>query len=438
MVPTGFVYGTDELRDRVSNELIIRGAAVWTGDENTRVQDVIIRGDRIASIDEPGVVDVSVGAEIVDGAGCTLIPGLIDAHVHLTTPSESHRPRANAEFRANADPAEKALHGYRNAVKALSAGVTTLRVIGHRNSAEIELRDLIERGSYIGPRLRVAPWWISATGGHGDMFIMKGVTRQPYDTVDGPYECRKMVRMQAAQGADFITVMASGGLLSRGDRPEWPNYTVEEVSAVVDEAHSLGLPVAAHAHSREGIRRSLLAGVDSIEHGTYLDDELREEMVKRGTYLVPTVLISAEVATKSAGNVVDSEMRRATEGITTHQIDQVAKAHRAGVKIAFGTDSSGNICEFGLHARELELYVQAGMSPDEALKTSSVHAAQLLKISEDVGMIAPGKIADLVLVEGDPLSDISVLSRPGAIRRVLKSGVDVTEFCRLHSVALMQ
>lgn len=421
----------------MNRDLIIRSAAIWTGSESARVQDLVISGGRISSVTEPGRMSVHEDAEVIDGTGCTLIPGLIDAHVHLTTPSESQQQRTNADFRANAEPAEKALHGYRNAIKALSAGVTTLRVIGHRNSAEAELRDLIERGSYIGPRLSVAPWWISATGGHGDMFIMKAVTRQPYDTVDGPYECRKLVRMQAAVGADFIKVMASGGLLSQGDKPEWPNYTIEELGAIVDEAHSLGLPVAAHAHSREGIRRSLLAGVDSIEHGTYLDDELRTMMVELGTYLVPTVLISAEVRDKPAGGVVNPEMHRAMARIVDHQINQVAQAHQAGVKIAFGTDSSGNVCEFGRHARELELYVRAGMTPAEALRTSSVHAAQLLKISEDVGTIQEGKVADLVLLEGDPLFDISVVSRPGAIRRVLVRGLDVTEFCRIHHEVLM-
>ncbi|GAA1152623.1 amidohydrolase family protein [Nesterenkonia lutea] len=410
---------------------------MWTGGESAQVQDLVVREDRIVSITNPGAAPTQTDAEVIDGTGCTLIPGLIDAHVHLTTPSEAHQPRSNADFRANAEPAEKALHGYRNAIKALGAGVTTLRVIGHRNSAEAELRDLIERGSYIGPRLKVAPWWVTATGGHGDMFIMKGVTRQPYDTADGPYECRKLVRMQAAQGADFIKVMASGGLMSHGDKPEWPNYTVEELGAIVDEAHSLGLPVAAHAHSREGIRRSLFAGVDSIEHGTYLDDELREVMVEQGTYLVPTLLISAEVRDKPPGSVVSPEAQRAMGDILDHQIEQVAKAHQAGVKIAFGTDSSGNVCEFGRHARELALYVQAGMTPSQALRTSSVYSAELLGVSESIGAVEEGKAADLLLVEGDPLSDISVLTRTGAIRRVVIRGVDVTAFSRLHSEVLM-
>jgi imidazolonepropionase-like amidohydrolase len=417
----------------MTNELVIRGAAVWTGGEKSHLADVVVRDGVIAAVGESG----SATGTVIDGAGKTLIPGLIDAHVHLTTPSEHHHPRPNADFRSNTGPGEKALHGHRNALKALSAGVTTLRVIGHRGAGEAQLRDLIDRGSYIGPRLKVAPWWVSTTGGHGDLFFMKGTRREPFDTVDGPYACRQLVRMQAADGADFIKVMASGGVMSAGDKPEWPNYTVEELSATVDEAHGFGLPVAAHAHSREGIRRSLEAGVDSIEHGTDLDHELRAQMVEQGTFLVPTLLIAAEVNDSSANSVVSLEMREAMRELLDKQMGQLAAAHEAGVKIAFGTDTSGIVCPFGRHARELSLYVEAGMKPAAAMRTYAIGAAELLNISGETGTIEPGKSADLVLIDGDPLSDISVLTRPGAVERVIAKGVDVTAYCRTHEASVL-
>lgn len=407
------------------SDLAIEGGLVWVGpDEHHRDGLLYIRGGNVvhAGPQRDGVVPP--GTPRLDARGCTVLPGLVDAHVHLTTNSDHEHVVPSETFRGQVAGPAKLLHGLRNAHRALAAGFTTLRVMGHRGVGEVELRDFVEQGLAIGPRLVVSPWWITMTNGHGDLFYPPYTPRRRWDTADGVDECRTMVRLQAREGADFIKVMASGGM-SRGEQPHWPNYTVAELTAIVEEAHDLDLRVAAHALSTEGIRRSLEAGVDSIEHGSYLEEDAADEMARRGTFLVPTMAFN------------DWCQREGTaRGLTPQGVDDLREAHdrtlesfaiarKAGVRIAMGTDSSGTLCPFGAHARELELYVEHGMTVDEALATATTTAAELLGRPE-VGALRAGCVGDAVVVSGDVRSDISVLARSAAIKHVVKAGQDLT------------
>lgn len=409
----------------MSGDLVLTHADVWTGLEDVPRRDVTIRvvGGRIVSVDNGATAD----PEAVDLGGGIVVPGLIDAHVHLTTASQHSVPVDNAVYRALVPGPEKLLHGLRNSMRALAAGFTTLRVMGHRDVGEAQLRDFVDSGLLPGPRLLVAPWPISMTGGRGDLFWPATAVREPEDTADGIEECRKMVRLQRKRGADFIKVTASGGMLSSGDRPHWPNYTQDELTVIAEEAHTYDLRVAAHAHSAEGIKRSLRAGIDTIEHGSFLDDECIELMLDRGAYLVPTLSINDWIVRRQEASGASADGIAKLREAGTYQVESLRKAVNAGVKVAMGTDSTGTICPFGEHARELELYVEAGMSAVGALRTATVAAAAALGIEAEVGTVEPGKIADLVVVAGDPTADIGLLRSPGGIKRVYREGIDMTD-----------
>ncbi len=411
-----------------TQETLIENVAVWRGrgEHVETAMAIRIENGRIAAIAPTGTLSAGPQATVVDGTGATAIPGLCDIHVHLATNSDYGRIVDNATYRALVPGTEKLLHGVRNGLRALKAGVTTLRVMGHRESGDVELAAMMERGLIPGPRLLVAPWVISMTGGRGDLFYPAAWPRQYLDTADGIEECRKVVRLQRKLGADFIKFTASAGTLSAGDKVHWPNYTVDEMKVIVSEAHDYDMRVAAHAHSTEGIRRVLAAGVDTVEHGSFIDDACIEIMLKQGTWLVPTLSISDFT-------IANGEKSGARpEGIAKMKIardqrrDNIRKAMQAGVKIAMGTDSSGNLCPFGQHAREIELYVETGLSPQAALETATIGAAAALGREDVSGRLQEGAIADVVLVNGNPLDDIYVLRREGGIRAVFKDGRDVT------------
>ena len=407
---------------------LLRGVDVWrgAGPDIDRGFAILMDKGRIAELGPEATVPVPDGARVIDCAGAMAIPGLSDIHVHLTTNSDMATVVDNATYRALVSGHEKLLHGVRNGLRALAAGFTTLRVMGHRDGGDVELGAFIARGLLPGPRLSVAPWVISMTGGRGDLFYPRAWPRQPLDTVDGAEECRKVVRTQRKLGADFIKFTASAGLLSAGDKVHWPNFTVEEMRVIVSEAHDYDMKVAAHAHATEGIRRVLAAGVDTVEHGSFLDDDCIEIMLKQGTHLVPTMSISDNILKTGAASGARADgmekMRRARE----LKVRNIQRAMQAGVKIAMGTDASGNLMPHGQNARELEIYVEMGMTPLAALETATVRAAEALGREDVTGRIAQGGIADVVVVNGNPLEDICVLRRPGGIRAVFKDGQDMT------------
>jgi imidazolonepropionase-like amidohydrolase len=411
-----------------TSSLLIADTDVWTGRNEPVKKNVclLMTGGRIAALGPRDTLSIPPDTKVVDGRGTTAIPGLCDIHVHLTTNSNYAKVVDNATYRALTTKPEKLLHGIRNGMRALAAGFTTLRVMGHRDVGEIELKTFVERGLFVGPRLLVAPWVISMTGGRGDLFYPSTWPREPMDTADGVEECRKLVRLQRKQGADFIKVTASGGMLSESDQPHWANYTIDELKVIVDEAHDYDMKVAAHAHSVEGIKRALAAGVDTLEHGSFLDEKSIEMMVTKGTFLVPTLAIADWIATSGAARGVRPDGLAKITHAKERQMQSVRMAHAAGVKIAMGTDSTGTLCPFGEHARELELYVEAGLSPMEALMTATTVAADALGLSQQIGSLEAGKVADLVMVNGDPTKDIGVLRKPGGISKVFKDGVDLT------------
>lgn len=419
----------------IPGDIAIEGGLVWAGPGEHHSDGLVhIRDGTVVYAGPREEGRIPPGTPRLDAAGCTILPGLIDVHVHLTTNSDHNRVVASDVFRGQVSKPAKLLHGLRNAHRALAAGFTTLRVMGHRGAGETELRDFIDEGLAVGPRLAVAPWWITMTNGHGDLFYPPYTPREKWDTADGIEECRKLVRLNARAGADFIKVMASGGM-SKGERPSWPNYSVAELATIVETAHELDLRVAAHALSAEGIRRSLAAGVDSIEHGSYLDEELAAEMAERGTFLVPTMSFN------------DWCQREGTlRGLTAKGVADLSEAHdrtlesftlarEAGVTVAMGTDSSGTLCPFGAHARELELYVKHGMSAEEAITTATTNAA-LLMDRPDLGSLQAGAAGDVVVVEGNVLTDIGRLGQPSNIRHVVRAGRELSKYLRSVSEAL--
>lgn len=407
------------------NTIAIENGLLWSGTGGSYSPGLLYieRGKVSYAGDYRGDI-VPSGTTRINAAGRAVLPGLVDCHVHLTTNSNSRQVLSSDVFRGQKSNPEKLLHGYRNSLRALRAGFTTLRCMGHRGVGETDLRDMIVDGLIVGPNLVVAPWWITMTNGHGDLFYPPYTPRLEWDTADGVDACRELVRLQARSGADFIKVMASGGM-SKGEKPHWPNYTVAELTAIVDEAHDMDLRVAAHAVSLEGIRRSIEAGVDSIEHGSYLDEECAAEMARRGTFLVPTMAFN------------DWCQREGTErGLTASGVDGLRDAHdrtieafeiarSAGVKIAMGTDSSGSLCPFGSHFRELELYSEFGMSATEALATATATASELID-RPDLGSLRPGSIGDALIVDQNVLADVSAL-RSG-VHSVVRGGRDVTDY----------
>jgi imidazolonepropionase-like amidohydrolase len=399
---------------------------IWTGDGALLEQGAIVFDEHaIIAVGELQDVYIPADAHRIDAGSGTVIPGLCDVHVHLSTNSNPARVVDNSHFRSTATAPTKLLHAVRNASRALAAGFTTLRAMGLRGAGEPELRSFFDEGLLVGPRLLVAPWWITMTSGHGDLYYPPNHPRGKWDTADGVDGCRQNVRAQLSQGADFVKVMASGGVMSHGDEPHWPNYTVTELSAIVDEAHGFGLPVAAHAHSLEGIRRCLDAGVDSIEHGTFVDDEQLHRMREQGTFLVPTLSIHDWVLRDQERTGADPSSIDKMTRVAARRRESFAMAVDLGVPIAMGTDSSGTLCPFGEHARELELYVEHGMTPERALVSATTSAAQLMRRSHEIGQLAVGYAPDVLVVDGDPLRDISILRDRSALRHIFRGGIDV-------------
>ncbi|GAA0603189.1 amidohydrolase family protein [Sporichthya brevicatena] len=413
----------------MSGDVAVEGGLLWVGPGQTYQDGLVYVRDGVvvhAGPAQPGIVPP--GTPRINATGCTVLPGLIDAHVHLTTNSDHRNVIPSDTYRGQVTRPAKLLHGQRNAWRALAAGFTTLRVMGHRGVGEIELRDFIDSGLAVGPRLVVSPWWITMTHGHGDLFYPPYTPRRQWDTADGVEECRKLVRLQAREGADFIKVMASGGM-ARGEQPHWPNYTVEELTAIVETAHDLDLRVAAHALSIEGIRRCLAAGVDSIEHGSYLDRDAAAEMAARGTFLVPTMAFNDWCQQEGLLRGLTEQGVADLSDAHDRTLEAFAFAREAGVRVVMGTDSSGTLCPFGAHARELELYVKHGMTVDEALATATVNAAELLD-RPDLGALRAGAAGDIVVVEGDVLADITRLGQRENIQHVVRAGQDLSAHLR--------
>jgi len=312
----------------------------------------------------------------------------------------------------------QALYGAQHARDTLLAGFTSVRNVGASGFTDVALRDAITDGGIPGPRMCVSGPPLSITGGHGDTNELPWERHFESDGVaDGVDAVRKKVRENIKYGADLIKVMATGGVLSHGDDPQASQYTLEEMKAIMAEAHRFGRKVAAHAHGAQGIRWAVEAGVDSIEHGSYIDDAGIALMKQKGTYLVPTLYLQDWMAANMERLGLSVGVKAKIRAIRPVVRDHIKKAFAARVKVAFGTDAA--VYPHGLNAHEFAVYVRLGMSPLDAIRTATVNAADLLGWSDRAGSLEAGRYADLIAVTGDPLKDITELER---VRFVMKGG----------------
>jgi len=378
-------------------------------------QSILIEGDRIKEVGPSTTVagHVPSDASIIDLSNATVLPGLIDCHTHLTSDPQ----HAGYSSLGISTPRE-ALYGARNARVTLEAGFTTVRNVGANGYADIALRDAINDGDIPGPRIEASGPAIGVTGGHCDESLLAPEFHHKADGVaDGVPALMQKTREIAKYGADCIKICASGGVLSKGDSPEALQFSDEEIRAVVVEAHRLGRKVAAHAHGAAGIKQAVLAGVDSIEHASFIDDEAIRLMKEKGTYLVPTIFLGDWFMENYKRIGVPEFMVEKAKVVMPAARRNIARAFNAGVKVAFGTDAA--VYPHGLNAREFAVMVKLGLTPMQSIQAATVNAADLLGWSDRVGSIEPGRFADIIAVSGDPTSDVTTLER---VNFVMKAG----------------
>jgi imidazolonepropionase-like amidohydrolase len=400
----------------VKAKLLIDG----TGGATRKDAVVIIQDGKIYAI---GTL-VPTGATLYDLGDRTLLPGFIDCHVHLI--GRTIGEGANWEDAAVRDlPQEDAIRGVRNALKTLTAGFTTVRNVGAEEFGDVALRNMIREGIVPGPRMLVAGHAIGITGGHCDTngYVPGLLPADPlHGVADGADEIVKAVRLQVKYGADVIKTCATGGVLSEGDAVGVQQYDEEELAVLVKEAHLTGRKVAAHAHGADGIKAALRAGVDSIEHGSMTDDEAIKLFKERNAFLVPTLMAQESVEKYAKDGMLKGQRAEKALHIAPLARDNIRKAFAAGVKVALGTDAG--VFPHGTNGHEFELMVSLGMKPMDAILAGTRNASQLLGLDKEVGTVEPGKVADLVAVDGDPLQDVSVMTHPSF---VMHQGVVVVD-----------
>ncbi|MEM1207334.1 MAG: amidohydrolase family protein [Acidobacteriota bacterium] len=405
----------------VGADTLIHAGRLIDGVSDSAVTEktVVVRGDRIAEIVD-GYQQGGDGDTVIDLRDSTVLPGLMDMHTHLT--NQGSKDSYVERFRL--DPGAFAIRSVVYAKRTLDAGFTTVRDVGDLENLSVSLRDAIASGLIPGPRIFTATKSLATTGGHADPSNgvnseLRGDPGPKEGVVNSAADAKKAVRQRYKEGADLIKITATGGVLSMAKSGQNPQFTVEEIRAVVEAAKDYGFHVAAHAHGTEGIKRAIRGGVTTIEHGSYLDDEGMQLMKRHGTYLVPTLMAGDEVATKAEIEGYYPEIiRPKARAIGPVMQGNFGRAYAAGVKIAFGTDCG--VSPHGTNGLEFELMTEAGMPAMETIQSATSVSAELLGIDDDLGSLEAGKLADVVAVPGDPLTDITAMQR---VRFVMKEGV---------------
>ena len=390
--------------------------------ELRRDQAVLVRGERIAEVGPAAEIAAHApnGATTIDLGDVTLLPGLIDVHTHVAMGDLS---RHHDKDRLRLDAIDEAVRANVYARRTLEAGVTSVRDLGTADYVDVALAAAIDEGVVEGPRMQPASLGVGATGGHFDptsgLSAHLAIINEASGIADGVDKIRELIRTEIKHGAQVIKMAATAGVLSEEEGVGAPQYSQEEMNAVVEEAHRWGRKVAAHAHGAEGIRMATRAGVASIEHGTFIDEEGLKLMKERGTYLVPQVF-SPEIIHQFEQSGMPEVVLKKARAAFAAQLDGFRRALKSGVKIAFGTDAG--VYPHGENPRQLTRMVGAGMAPLEALKSATLNAADLMGWSDRVGALKPGLYADLIAVPGNPLTDMSVVER---VRFVMKGGTVV-------------
>jgi imidazolonepropionase-like amidohydrolase len=389
------------------NTVVLRAARLFDGRSDAPAEPgiVVVANGLIQSVGNPGV---PAGATVINLGDATLLPGFIDAHTHLT---DDFNPDYNAEWLLGLQrpTAEKAIRAAANARKTLMAGFTTVRDLGSSDFIDVGLRNAIDTGITPGPRMLVSVHALGSTGGHCDdgagfrFGVLNHESRPEDGVINSPDEARFAVRFNIKYGADVIKTCASGGVLSPTDDVDSPQLSQAELDALVDEAHALRRKAAAHAHGAEAAKRAIRAGIDSIEHGTFLDDEALKMMHDKGTFLVPTLTTRVGIAESKFPPQIQVKADLAMK----QQDNMVKRALALGVRIALGTDAA--VYPHGGNALEFVLMAADGMTPLQSLKAGTTSAAELLGLKEKIGTLAPGMAADIVAVPGNPTADIKLV-----------------------------
>ena len=405
--------------------IVLKAARLFDGKSNAFVQNavVIVQGDKI--VDAGSNLPIPSGAEIIDLGDATLSPGFMDAHTHLTADfSGNYNERRLQQLDLNVS--EQAIRATGFVRATVEAGFTTVRDLGSRFVAshefvDVALRNTINKGVIVGPRMLVATKGIGATGGHFDPtngfrdFLFGRESDYTDGIANGPDEIRKAVRFEVKNGADVIKAAVSGGVLSLGDEVDTPQLTPPEMAALVDESHRLRKKVAVHCHGDQAAREAIEAGVDSIEHGSFMKPETLSMMKKKGTFLTPTLMASEWIMGKLDN--YPPALQAKAKAATAARSEMFRNALKIGVKISFGTDAA--VYPHGQNAKEFKLMVDLGMSAIDALKSATANDAELLGIAQKVGTLEKGKLADVIAMPGDPTSDITATER---VTFVMKEG----------------
>ncbi len=394
---------------------VIRAGAMFDAKAGRMIRDVVIvvEGDRIAAVQKDDG-DIPDGAEVIDLTSSYVLPGLMDMHTHVVSNLDKYFFAGYFQ-----SPHRATIGGVVNAEKTLLAGFTTIRNVGADDFADVALRNAIDAGEIPGPRMAVSGPGIGITGGHCDDNSLNASFEERSDGVaDGPWAVREVVRRNVKYGADLIKFCATGGVFSKGTKVGMTQYTLEEMQAIVDEAHTHGRKVAAHAHGNDGIKRAILAGVDSIEHASFLDREAVQMGIDRGTFFALDIYNTEYTLEQGEANGVPEENINKEREVGTRQRESFTLAVDMGAKVVFATDAG--VYPHGDNGKQFARAVRFGMTPAQAIQSATVVSAELLGWEDRIGQIAPGMYADIVAVDGDPLADVAELED---VDFVMKGGV---------------